>query len=52
MNTEYQADFMAMAIVKAKSKHEIWNLMTPEQQAKATEKTEKHKRGKKGKRNG
>jgi Spy/CpxP family protein refolding chaperone len=48
LNAEYQADFMAMAILKAKTKHEIWNLMTPEQQATALDKFEKGKRGKKG----
>ncbi|WP_293752022.1 Spy/CpxP family protein refolding chaperone [uncultured Paraglaciecola sp.] len=52
LNTGYHADFIAMGIVKAKSKHDIWNLMTPEQQAKAEEKSEKHKRGKKGQRHG
>jgi Spy/CpxP family protein refolding chaperone len=52
LNTEYQADFMVMAILKAKSKHDIWNLMTPEQQSATTERVDKHKRGKKGKRHG
>jgi len=52
LNTEYQADFMVMAILKAKSKHDIWNLMTPEQQTATTERVDKHKRGKKGKRHG
>lgn len=52
LNTEYQADFMVMAILKTKSKHDIWNLMTPEQQTATTERVDKHKRGKKGKRHG
>jgi protein CpxP len=49
LNTDYQADFATMAMLKAKSKHDMWNLMTPEQQAKVLERSEKGKRGKKGK---
>jgi Spy/CpxP family protein refolding chaperone len=52
LNNEYQADFLAMAVLKAKTKHDIWNLFTPEQQTQAREKNEgkKRKHGKKGKR--
>ena len=45
LNNEYQTDFLAMAILKAKTRHDIWNLLTPEQQAAA----EEIGRGKKGK---
>jgi protein CpxP len=52
LNNEYQADFLAMAVLKAKTKHDIWNLFTQEQQTQAREKNEgkKRKHGKKGKR--
>jgi protein CpxP len=48
LNNEYQANFLTMAILKAKTQHDIWNQLTPEQQAKAAEKI-KGKRGKHGK---
>ncbi|WP_339725952.1 Spy/CpxP family protein refolding chaperone [uncultured Paraglaciecola sp.] len=51
LNSEYQSDFVAMALLKTKSKHDIWNTLTPEQQALAMEKTEKCK-GKKGAKKG
>lgn len=38
LNNEYQADFLTIAILKAKTQHDIWNQLTPEQQAKAVEK--------------
>jgi Spy/CpxP family protein refolding chaperone len=48
--SEYQADFLAMAVLKAKSHHDIWNLLTTEQQAQSEEnKSKKGKHGKKGK---
>lgn len=49
LNTEYQSDFVDMALLKTKSKHDIWNVMTPEQQTKMLEKLEKFKNKKKGK---
>lgn len=51
LNSEYQADFVTMGLLRSKSKHDIWNIMTPAQQAKALEKSGKgkhHKKGKKG----
>jgi len=39
LNTEYQADFMALALLKSKSKFDIWKLLTPEQQAEAQQET-------------
>jgi Spy/CpxP family protein refolding chaperone len=48
LSNEYQADFLAMAELNAQSEHDIWNLLTPEQQAKA-EKKAKHNKGKHGK---
>lgn len=44
LNSEYQADFLAMGLLKAKTKHDIWNTFTAEQQIKAQKK-------RKGKRN-
>jgi protein CpxP len=38
LNNEYQANFLTMAILKAKTQHDIWNQLTPEQQVKAAEK--------------
>jgi len=38
LSNEYQTDFLAMAVLKAKTKHDIWNQLTPEQQAAAGEK--------------
>jgi Spy/CpxP family protein refolding chaperone len=38
LSNEYQADFMTMVILRAKTKHDIWNLLTPEQQTEADEK--------------
>lgn len=52
LNSQYQADFLAMAVLRAKTKHDIWNQLTPEQQAKSQEKNNKRNKGKKrGKRN-
>lgn len=41
LNAQYQADFMLMAVQGVKTKNEIWNVMTPEQQAKTLEQSEK-----------
>ena len=51
LSNEHQADFLAMAVLKAQTKHDIWSLLTTEQQAKAGEKMQgkKNKHGKKGK---
>jgi Spy/CpxP family protein refolding chaperone len=51
LNNKYQADFLAMAVLKAQTKHDVWSLLTTEQQAKAVEKMQgkKNKHGKKGK---
>jgi protein CpxP len=38
LNNEYQANFLTIAILKAKTQHDIWNRLTPKQQAKAAEK--------------
>lgn len=35
LSHQHQADFLAMAMINAKRKHDIWNLLTPEQQAVA-----------------
>ena len=53
LHSQYQADFLAMALLKAKTKHDIWNQLTPEQQAKAegNSKGKKGKHGNKGKHN-
>lgn len=48
LNSEYKNDFLAMAVLKAKSKHEKWNVMTPEQQAQMLVAKENRKGGKKG----
>jgi Spy/CpxP family protein refolding chaperone len=42
LSNEYKADFLAIAVLRAKTKHDIWNLLTPEQQLKA-QKQNKHK---------
>jgi protein CpxP len=47
LNNKFQADFLAMAVLKAKTKHDIWNQLTPDQQAMALEKV-KNKNGKHG----
>jgi protein CpxP len=44
LNNEYQADFLAMAVLKAKIKYDIWNLLTPEQQTQAGERNKGKKR--------
>ncbi|MCF2949326.1 Spy/CpxP family protein refolding chaperone [Paraglaciecola aquimarina] len=47
LSNEYKGDFLAMAVLKAKSKHDMWNVMTPEQQAQMLAAKENHKGGKK-----
>jgi len=51
LNNKFQADFLAMAVLKAKTKHDIWDQLTPDQQLKVEEKIKckKGKHGKKGK---
>jgi protein CpxP len=52
LSNVYKADFLAMAVLRAKTKHDIWNQLTPEQQTQAGErnKGKKGKHGKKSKR--
>jgi protein CpxP len=38
LNAQYQANFIAMAVLKAKTKYSIWNLLTAEQKTVAEEK--------------
>jgi protein CpxP len=38
LNNEYRSDFLSIAILKVKTQYYIWNQLTPEQQAKASEK--------------
>jgi protein CpxP len=38
LDNEYKADFLTIAILKAKTQHDIWNQLTTEQQARAAEK--------------
>jgi protein CpxP len=47
LNNEYQANFLTIAILKAKTQHDIWNQLTPKQQAKAAEKNKRKKERKK-----
>ena len=51
LSNEYQSDFLAIEVLKVKTKHDIWNLLTPVQQAEVEEKfkSKKDKHGKKGK---
>lgn len=41
LSAEYQSDFVAMSVSKAKVRHNIWNVLTAEQQQKVSEKMEK-----------
>ncbi len=41
LNAQYQNDFLAMAVIRVKTKHDIWLLLTPEQRAKAANKRER-----------
>jgi protein CpxP len=45
---QYQSDFLTMAVIKTKTKHNVWNLLTVEQQNKA-QKIGKNRKGKPGK---
>ena len=38
LSNEYKSDFLTMAVIKAKTKHDIWNRLTPEQQVQAGKK--------------
>jgi Spy/CpxP family protein refolding chaperone len=49
LNNEYQNVRLNMAMIKAKSKHDIWNLLTPEQQAEMPAKNNRSKKGHKRK---
>lgn len=48
LNAQYQTNFLAMAVLKAKTKYDIWNLLTAEQKTVAKEKV-KGKHGKNSK---
>ncbi|MFT2092072.1 Spy/CpxP family protein refolding chaperone [Paraglaciecola sp. 2405UD69-4] len=43
LSSQYQDDFLALAVSKAKVNHDVWNLLTVEQQQKMSEKIEKMK---------
>lgn len=47
LNSEYQVDFLANAMLKAKTQYDIWNQLTPEQQTKLQARNEKRSKGKK-----
>jgi protein CpxP len=47
LQQQYQADLLAAAVLKSKTKHLMWNVLTAEQQAKA-QKMKRHTKGKKG----
>jgi protein CpxP len=50
LSNKYQADFLATAVLRAKTRHDIWKLLTSDQQAQAVEvKSKKGQQGKKGK---
>ncbi|WP_299083749.1 Spy/CpxP family protein refolding chaperone [uncultured Paraglaciecola sp.] len=49
LHAEYQADFLTLAILKAKSRHDVWNLLTPEQQQKSKQSANKKRKSKKRK---
>jgi Spy/CpxP family protein refolding chaperone len=42
LRLEYQDDFLSMALTKAKYKHDIWQVLTAEQQTQLKEKKRKH----------
>ncbi|WP_158966817.1 Spy/CpxP family protein refolding chaperone [Paraglaciecola sp. L3A3] len=51
LRQEYQHDFLAMSVLQAKTKHDMWNVLTPEQQSKMQRMMKrKHKGERKGKR--
>ncbi|MDU0354087.1 Spy/CpxP family protein refolding chaperone [Paraglaciecola aquimarina] len=51
LSAEYKDDFYEMSMLRAKSKHDIWNILTPEQQSKMQRMMKrKHKGERKGKR--
>ncbi|MEO9944219.1 Spy/CpxP family protein refolding chaperone [Paraglaciecola sp.] len=41
LSAEYQSDFVAMSVSKANVRHDVWNMLTAEQQQKVTERIEK-----------
>ncbi|MEP0357728.1 Spy/CpxP family protein refolding chaperone [Paraglaciecola sp.] len=41
LSVEYQSDFVAMSVSKANVRHNVWNILTSEQQQKITERIEK-----------
>lgn len=54
LGAQYQADFLTLADLQAKTKHEIWNLLTSEQQSKLMAKMTKksHRKNKKAHKKG
>lgn len=46
LHQQHQADFLAMAVLKANTKHQMWNVLTAEQQEKA-QKMQRHMKSKK-----
>ncbi len=44
LHSQYKNDFLAAALIKTKAKHDSWNVLTPEQQAKAAAKKAKEKK--------
>lgn len=51
LSAKYQSEFVAMSVSKAQVRHDMWNILTAEQQQKVTEKMEKMQdREKRGKR--
>ena len=52
LNNEYQANFLTIAILKAKTQHDIWNQLTPKQQAKAAEKRKEERKEERSKEQG
>lgn len=44
LSLQHQVDFLEMAVIKSKTQHDIWNLLTPEQQADAVKKMSSKKR--------
>jgi protein CpxP len=43
LNEKYKDDFLAMAVLKAKGKHDMWNVLTVEQQETLSSKMDKRK---------
>ena len=49
LHSKYQNDFQTLAILKAKSKHDVWNQLSPEQQQKSIKLSLKKRNAKKRK---